>query len=41
MKNIAYLKIRIIAGISYGVYNGNVYDFAVNINLNNPPRGLL
>ena len=41
MKNIAYFENQDIAGISYGVYNGNVYDFAVNINLNNPPRGLL
>ncbi|MCK9287964.1 MAG: GntR family transcriptional regulator [Sphaerochaetaceae bacterium] len=41
IKSSAHLNNHDIIGVAYGVYNGNLYDFAVNINLDNPPRGLL
>jgi len=41
MRNTAFTDNQDIVGIAYGVYNGNLYDFAVSIDLKNPPRGLL
>jgi GntR family transcriptional regulator len=41
MKNIAYLDDETPIAVNYAVYNGNLYDFAVNIDLINPPRMLM
>jgi len=41
MRNTAFTGTQDVVGIAYGVYNGNLYDFAVSIDLKNPPRGLL
>jgi GntR family transcriptional regulator len=41
MKNIAYLVDETPVAVNYAVYNGNLFDFAVNIDLDNPPKMLL
>lgn len=41
MKNIAYLADDTPVAVNYAVYNGNLYDFAVNIDMMNPPKMLI
>ncbi|MHC1691920.1 MAG: GntR family transcriptional regulator [Sphaerochaetaceae bacterium] len=41
IKSIACLADDTPAAITYTIYNGNLFDFAVNIDLQNPPRILL
>jgi len=41
MKNIAYTDDETAVAVNYAVYNGNIFDFAVNIDLDNPPKMLL
>ena len=41
MKNIAYTADEMVVAVTYSVYNGNLFDFAVTIDLENPPKMLL
>ena len=41
MKNTACLEDETPVAINYALYNGNLFDFAVNIDLNNPPKATL
>lgn len=41
MKNTATLADESPVAISYALYNGNLFDFAVSINLENPPKLML
>ena len=38
MKNTACLEDETPVAINYALYNGNLFDFAVSIDLNNPPK---
>ena len=41
MKNTACLEDETPVAINYALYNGNLFDFAVNIDLKNPPKAAL
>ncbi len=41
MKNTACLDDGTPVAINYALYNGNLFDFAVSIDLNNPPKATL
>lgn len=41
MKNTGCLADETPVAINYAVYNGNLFDFAVQIDLNNPPKCML
>jgi GntR family transcriptional regulator len=41
MKNIACTADEMVVAVNYSVYNGNLFDFAVTIDLDNPPKMLL
>ncbi|HCG63685.1 MAG TPA: hypothetical protein DHV69_04670 [Sphaerochaeta sp.] len=41
MKNTACLKDETPVAINYALYNGNLFDFAVSIDLDNPPKAAL
>ena len=41
MKNTACLADETSVAMNYAIYNGNLFDFAVKIDLNNPPKAML
>lgn len=41
MKNIACLADETPVAMNYALYNGNLFDFAVSLDLNNPPKAAL
>lgn len=41
MKNIACLADETPVAMNYAVYNGNLFDFAVKVDLDNPPKATL